>query len=552
MPLNSAHNQILLPAICSLTVGIAFSLAVAKSAAALVLLLPTYAVLTATLLRSGGTALRIIVVAAATLAFLAIGLHAGQPLVGAVAFAFANAVQTTVACLLLAHQDRLAVNLPAMPSANGNDAAQSPLLSGLVSRKHLVEQIGALSQTGHGAFALLSVDLDNFKFVNDTLGHGRGDEVLAIVADRLLGCVQAGDIVARLSSDEFAVVLVNAGWRSAIEDAARCVAAAISAPITLGPQDLRLGASIGVASWRENIDSADEFLRRAGVALNAAKAAGRGRFKIFEEHMDASLRRRQELDQDLRHAVADQAFEVHYQPVIHLATNEVVAFEALIRWQHATRGFVSPAEFIPVAEELGLIAAMGDFVLRQACRDAARWPHGVKVSVNFSRTQFELPDAKNRLEAALAEAGIPACRLQLEITETTVMADPDRANMLLDELRSLGIEIAMDDFGTGYSSLGCLRSFPFDRLKIDRAFIQDLTTSLEARAILSMIVRLANTLGMHTTAEGVETAEQLAIVKEEGCSAVQGFFFSPAKPARDVLAFLQQPIDRISSATGKG
>lgn len=549
MPLNSALKQILLPAICSLAVGIAAFLAVANSTAAFFLLLPTYAVLTAAILLSGGMVLRIIVAAMAALTFLAIGVGTGQLLVGALAFAFANSVAIAAACLPLRRQERMPVNLLAAMAGTRDTAGSAPSsVCGLVGRKQLVERIDAVSRAGNGAIALLSVDVDNFKFVNATLGHGAGDEVLAIILDRLRGCVQPGDIVARLSGDEFAIILSDARWRSAVEAAAQSVLEAINAPITLSQQDLRIGASIGVASWQQNIDIGGEFLRRAGVALNAAKAAGGGCFKIFEAQMDIPLRRQQALDQDLRQALAEQTFEVHYQPVVHLATNEVVAFEALVRWRHATRGLVSPAEFIPVAEELGLIAAIGDVVLRQACRDAVRWPDDVKVSVNFSRAQFELPNAKNRLEAALAEAGLPACRLQLEITETTVMANPDRANVLLDELRALGMEIAMDDFGTGYSSLGCLRNSPFDRLKIDRAFIQDLTTSLEARAILTMIVKLANTLGMHTTAEGVETAEQFAIVKEEGCSAMQGFFFSPAIPAHEVLAFFQRRIAGTDSA----
>jgi EAL domain-containing protein (putative c-di-GMP-specific phosphodiesterase class I) len=266
-----------------------------------------------------------------------------------------------------------------------------------------------------------------------------------------------------------------------------------------------------------------------------------------EQQSDGS-RRRHTLERDLEQALSLQSFEVHYQPIVHVATNEIVSFEALVRWRHATRGFIPPSEFIPVAEELELIVPIGDWVLRRACRDAANWPEHIKVSVNFSRAQFQSPDAKSRIDAALSEANFPATRLQLEITETTIMADVARANALLYELRELGIEIAVDDFGTGHSSLGCLRNCPFDRLKIDREFIRDLSTSPEARAILAMIVKLAAMLGMHTVAEGVETAEQFAIVKEEGCGEVQGYFFSCAKTADEVLTYFDLRASETNSA----
>lgn len=395
--------------------------------------------------------------------------------------------------------------------------------------------------TRDGPIAALIVGMDNLKSAADALGHGVHEEILETVARRLRDYVRPGDIVARLGGDEIAIVLGDVQSRPAIEHFARLVFAALDTPIEFGALKLRASARIGVASTEDDIDDGAELLRRAGVALNAAKFEKGRYYEVYEAQMDASLHRRQEIVKGLFLALAEETFEVHYQPVVHLATNEVIAFEALVRWRHATLGPISPAEFIPIAEELGLIVAIGDLVLRRACSDAARWPDEVKISVNFSRAQLELPDANTRIQAILAQTGFPARRLQLEVTESTAMANPDRAILLINELRALGIEVAIDDFGTGYSSLGCLRNCSFDTLKIDRAFIQDLATSLEARAILAMIVKLANTLGMHTIAEGVETAEQLAIVKEEGCGAVQGFFFSPAKPADEVFAFLARP-----------
>lgn len=389
-----------------------------------------------------------------------------------------------------------------------------------------------------GPIAALIVEIGNLRSVTDALGHGVREQILETVARRLRNYVRPQDIVARLGGDEFAIVLGDVRSRPAIEDFARLVFAAVDTPIEFGALKFRPSARIGVASTEDDIDDGGELLRRAGVALNAAKFEKARYYEVYEAQMDASLHRRQEIVRGLFLAVAEEAFEVHYQPVVHLATNEVIAFEALVRWRHATLGYISPAEFIPIAEELGLIAAIGDLVLRQACSDAAGWPDEVKVSVNFSRAQLDLPDAKTCIQKILAQTGFPARRLQLEVTESTAMANPDRAILLIDELRALGMEVAIDDFGTGYSSLSCLRNCSFDILKIDRAFIRDLATSLEARAILAMIVKLANTLGMHTIAEGVETAEQLAIVKEEGCGAVQGFFFSPAKPAGEVFTFL--------------
>ena len=260
------------------------------------------------------------------------------------------------------------------------------------------------------------------------------------------------------------------------------------------------------------------------------------------------MQARQQLEQDLRQALADNSFELYYQPLVHLASNEVKCLEALIRWRHPVRGFVSPADFIPIAEETGLIVPIGNWVLRQACLDGARWPQHTKVAVNFARAQLNSPDVMTNLVATLAETGFGADRLQIEITESTVMNKPEKVFQLLQQFRALGVEIAMDDFGTGQSSLSCLRKFPFDKLKIDRSFVSDLTTSIEAQAILTAIVSLAKTLGMTTTAEGVETAEQLDIVRVEGCTEMQGYFFSRPKPASEISEYFASAIRASSKA----
>lgn len=538
MQLFSAPRDIALGATLCVVLGVSVLIALAISAQATVLVLPANAFLVATLLIMSGAFIRVLILTLSALAFAAAAISAGNPLACATAFAFVNSVEIVLACYLLwkFHDPHLVVGRSDAHGGGGDLEVEN--VTGLVNRRHLVKQIDAVRSHGNG-LALLLIDLDNFKYVNDTLGHNIGDLVLSKIAGRLRGCVRRGDVVAHLGGDEFAILLIDTRHPLAAELAAHRISDTIGAPILLDGQDVRIGASIGVASWRADIDSANEFLRRADIALNVVKMTSRGSFKFFDLCMDKDLRQRRELEQDLRQALAEHAFEVHYQPIIHLPTKEVIAFEALVRWRHPTRGLVSPSAFVPVAEELGLIASIGDWVLRRACRDAVAWPEHVKVSVNYSRAQFEAPNAKTLLETALAEAGLPPNRLQLEITETTVMSNIERAHALLGELRDLGVEIAMDDFGTGYSSLGCLRSCPFDRLKIDRAFIQDLTTSLEARAILTMIIKLATTLGMHTTAEGVETPEQFEILREEGCGAAQGFYFSPAIAVEQLAPFFQ-------------
>ncbi len=542
------QNNALIVAVLSLAVGVSVITAVAASANIALALLPANVLLIAALFLFSSGLLRALVLLASAITFIVVEVWFAQPFVCALAFAFANCVEVAVAWHLIQRNAETAAvdQRPSVRRQGLLAVIEGP--SGPVSWPSLARRIETAARTRDDGIALLFVDLDNFKYVNDTLGYGAGDIVLQNIADRLRGCVGENDVVARLGGDEFAILLTDGPQPAGAEAVARRISEAVGLPIAVNGRDLRVGASTGIATWRFGVDGADELLRRADIALNCVKARGRGSFKVFDGEMDKRSRQRQEIEQDLRRALAEEAFEVHYQPIVGLATNEVISFEALIRWRHASRGAVPPNEFIPIAEELGLILPIGDWVLGRACREAAKWPDHVKVSVNFSRAQFEAPNARSRLETALAESGLSANRLQLEITETTVVADPDRANMLLDEFRELGIEIAMDDFGTGYSSLGCLRNCPFDRLKIDRAFIRDLTTSSNARAILTMIVKLAATLGIRTTAEGIETPEQYEIVKEEGCEAMQGFFFSPAKSAEDVLVYFQSGAGNAGTA----
>ncbi|WP_052699219.1 bifunctional diguanylate cyclase/phosphodiesterase [Hyphomicrobium sp. 99] len=520
--------------------GLSIFLAIQLSADNFIAILPANGILITALIFLSGVKLRLFTLMLGAVAAMSISGTLSGSTGAALAFALANTGELLIASyLIIGIRSRTKVTA-------GSDVMKDQLsdfrprysmerdcLTGLASRTLLIRHIEA-AQSRSDEVALLFIDLDNFKCVNDTFGHNIGDYLLKTVAGRLRHSVKEADVVARLGDDEFAVLLSKGTQPVAAGIVARRISDFLNAPMTVGGHDIRVGASIGVACWQPDTTSALELFRRADVALYRTKSTGRGNYQFFEPEMDRRLQERQEIEQDLRRALADHSFDVHYQPIVRLATNEVTGLEALIRWRHHTRGNVSPSEFIPIAEEIGIIAPIGDWVLRRACHDAANWPEHVKISVNLSRAQFESPYVKDRLSAALSETGLAPNRLQLEITETTIMADFTKANSLLGQFRELGIETAMDDFGTGYSSLSCLRSCPFDRLKIDRSFINDLTTSLEARLVLATIVKLATTLGMHTTAEGVETQEQYEIVKAEGCGEIQGYYFSPPKSAAEI------------------
>ncbi len=417
--------------------------------------------------------------------------------------------------------------------------AHHDALTGLANRGLLNDRIDlTLTRVRRGEeAAVLFLDLDHFKSVNDTFGHATGDELLKIVAGRLRGGLRDTDTIARLGGDEFAILLVGAKQPEGAGVVARRIVDLMSVPFIIDGQQIEIGTSIGIATAPHDAETTTGLLKCADLALYKAKAEGRGVHRFFEAEMDTRMLARQRLEQDLRTAVSQGGLTLHYQPLVNLETSEVSGFEALLRWDHEERGMISPADFIPLAEETGLIIPIGQWVLKQACRDAAAWSKPLKVAVNLSRAQLMNCGMVEAVAAILAETGLSPDRLQLEITETAVMQDADKAKHVLDRMRSIGVEIAIDDFGTGHSSLSCLRSFPFNKIKIDRSFFNDLTTSLESRSILRTIVALAKVLGMSTTAEGIETAEQLDIVRAEGCGEMQGYFFSQPRPIAEFSHF---------------
>jgi diguanylate cyclase (GGDEF)-like protein len=395
--------------------------------------------------------------------------------------------------------------------------------------------------------AVMFLDLDRFKSVNDSLGHSVGDALLCAVTERLQRVVASNDTVARLGGDEFAIVQRQATPATASELAGKIIAE-LAEPFEVQGHQLIVGTSIGIAMAPADGSEPDQLLRNADMALYRAKSDGRGTYHFFQPEMDAQMQERRKLELDLRKALQGDEFELNYQPLIDLARGEVCGFEALLRWKHPERGFVPPDEFIPVAEEIGLIVPLGDWVLKQACRDAANWPAKTTIAVNLSPVQFRNPMLALSVVSALGQSGLAASRLELEITES-VLLQADRAVLdALHQFRDLGVRICMDDFGTGYSSLSYLRSFPFDKIKIDRSFIRELGKDNDCMAIIRAVMRLGSSLGMITTAEGVETEEQLEIVRAEGCMQVQGFLFSKAVPADEIPALLQRLQPRIRAA----
>ncbi|MBD8901839.1 GGDEF domain-containing protein [Methylobacterium bullatum] len=393
------------------------------------------------------------------------------------------------------------------------------------------------AREGRSSAAVLACDLDGFKAVNDTLGHTGGDRLLRIVADRLLEAVGSGDTVARLGGDEFALVLEGLGGPHEVDAIAKHVIAVLGAPIEIDGMMVEIGVGIGAAMVPDETITADDLLRRADIALNEAKTTGRDTYRRFEPALAARHSARHLLTFDMKDAIRRGDFHLVYQPVIDLAAETVTSFEALMRWRHPERGLISPMEFIPVAEETGLIVALGAWALAEACREATAWPDEIRVAVNVSTVQFQ-HDLERSVSSALDGAGLSADRLKLEVTESALMRDPERVVATLHRLRALGVRIALDDFGTGYSSLSYLRRFPFDKIKIDRTFIKDIAEP-DAAAIVRAVVGLGERLGMSIVAEGVETAEQLDLVRSEGCDEVQGFLFSRPLPASEVQAFLR-------------
>ena len=420
--------------------------------------------------------------------------------------------------------------------------ARHDALTGLLNRVAFYEQMETV--LGHlrrsETMAVLSLDLDHFKSVNDTLGHPIGDLLLQTAAERMLSCVRGEDVVARLGGDEFAIVQVPSAQPTSITSLATRLIEVIGAPYDLGGHQVIVGVSVGVTLAPDEGTEPDVLMKNADLALYRAKADGGGIYRFFEIGMDARMQARRILELDLRKAVVNGEFELFYQPIIDVKTGAITSCEALIRWNHPERGVIAPMDFIPVAEETGLIVPLGEWVLRQACTEAARWPKHVTVAVNLSPAQFKSRGLVPTVISALATSGLSADRLELEITELVLMQENEGAIATLHQLRDLGIRIAMDDFGTGYSSLGYLRSFPFDRIKIDQSFIRDLPGKEDSLAIVRAVVGLSSSLGIKTTAEGVETKEQLASLTVEGCGEFQGFLFSQPRPAAEVELLLNE------------
>jgi len=405
--------------------------------------------------------------------------------------------------------------------------------------------------------AVLCLDLDRFKSVNDTLGHPVGDELLKVVADRLRGCTREPDTIARLGGDEFAIIMTAIQQPTDAAALARRIRESIVKPFHLDGHQIVVDISIGISVAPLDATTPDQLLKNADMALYGAKGDGRGVYRFFEPEMDARMKARRDLEMDLRNALMNSEFELYYQPLVNLETNEITSFEALLRWHHPQRGTISPAEFIPIAEETGLIIPVGEWVLRTACLETAKWPKDVKVAVNLSPAQLKARNVVEVVTSALEESGLPAKRLQLEITESVLMHNTFGTLATLHKLRELGVQIAMDDFGTGYSSLSYLRSFPFDKIKIDRSFIQDISSAAEPLAIVHAVAGLAKCLNMVSTAEGVETRQQMETLQNVGCTEMQGYFFSKAKPAAEIVEdFLKPganlvPRDQVLSAKAK-
>ncbi len=437
-----------------------------------------------------------------------------------------------------------AIDITARKRAEAKAAylAHHDALTGLANRTLLRERLNELlrhSRRGKEQTAVVCIDLNNFKAVNEELGHRAGDSVLQAIALRIRGLMRDNDLAARLGGNEFAAIIPGVAGPDETSAIAERLIRAVSEPCEVGGQMARVLATIGIAIAPGDGDEADLLLANAGMALFQAKEECRGGLRYFEPEINARAQTRRRMEADLRAALAEGGLEVHYQPLTDLKTGEITGAEALVRWPHPELGFVSPAEFIPLAEECGLIAPLGAFVLKRACADAMAWPDGAKVAVNISPLQFRAGTAFAAVADALEASRLPPSRLEIEITETIFLERSGQVLDALHALRDLGVRVAMDDFGTGYSSLSYLRSFPFDKIKIDRSFVSEIATKAESQAIVRAIAGIGASLGITITAEGIETDTDLAHVRAAGCDQGQGYFFSKACPQADLLGLFR-------------
>ncbi|MDP3897422.1 MAG: EAL domain-containing protein [Mesorhizobium sp.] len=424
-------------------------------------------------------------------------------------------------------------------------------LTNLPNRRLFHEELEhALSHAEAGEkIAVLFLDIDHFKSVNDSLGHPVGDELLRAVTQRLLGAVRAADTIARLGGDEFAIVQAHAAQPSNSTILAARLIEIMAVPFLIAGNEVVIGTSIGIALSPDDGTEPQQLLRNADMALYRAKEDGRGIHRFYESQMDARAKQRRALEIELRHALQMNEFTLFYQPTVDTGSELVTGFEALLRWRHPTRGLIQPDDFIPMAEETGLIVPISEWIFGKACREAVKWPDNITVAVNLSPVQLKSPNLVLAVKAALAASGLAPERLELEITESVLLQDNERTMSVLHQFRALGIRIAMDDFGTGYSSISYLRKFPFDRIKIDRSFVNEMADRKDSMAIIRAVSAIGISLNMATTAEGVETRDQFERVKSEGCTQVQGFLFGKPRPAAEIPALL---VENAAGRIGRG
>lgn len=431
------------------------------------------------------------------------------------------------------------------------ERARADLLTGLANRFAFHAELASLVDAAH-PLCIFLLDLDRFKNINDTLGHGIGDALLRKVGERLTSVSKSGDIVARLGGDEFALLRPGAVSLQEAETLAGRIVDLIGRTYALEGHMLNVGASVGVALSSDHRLSGDVLMKNADLALYASKAEGRGRFSFFKPEMDARMQARRDIELDLRRAFALKQFELVYQPQIDLDSRRIDGFEALLRWRNSKGETISPAAFIPIAEETGLIVAIGEWALRTACETVARWDTTASVAVNLSPIQFRSSRLVQTVVSALANSGLAPGRLELEITEGALIDDTEAVVRTLQSLRGLGVKVSMDDFGTGYSSLSYLQKFPFDKIKIDQSFVREMQHNEEAAAIVHAIAKLGASLGMKTTAEGVETEDQLAAIRAEGCNQVQGYLTGRPMSAEDACSLVKDQAIIMKEASDNG